>query len=151
VADGERAPCLVVAGSPARGGKPILERLQGCGALRATHRRRRLSSPALARLIAHARAVLMPSLAEGFGLAIVEALSLGTPVLASDLAAHQEVGGAYALYLDPRRPGGWVREIIRLAEDGGHHAARRALLAGYRPVTADDYFARVTAFLEGFG
>ena len=149
---GERAPRLVVAGSPARGGRPILRRLKGCGALRrhiivATG----LSSPALRRLMAQARAVLMPSLAEGFGLPIVEALTLGTPVLASNLPAHLEVGGEFACYLDPGDVAGWVREIARLAEDGAHVEALRRRATHYRPMTADAYFARVERFLVGVG
>ena len=40
----------------------------------------------LMRLLANARALLMPSFAEGYGLPVVEALSLGTPVVASDIA-----------------------------------------------------------------
>jgi glycosyltransferase involved in cell wall biosynthesis len=149
---GERAPRLVVAGSPARGGQPILQRLLACGALRrhvivATG----LSSPALRQLMAHARAVLMPSLAEGFGLPIIEALTLGTPVVASDLPAHLEVGGGYATYLRPDDRPGWVRAIARHTEDLAHVAALRARIAGYRPMTAQEYFGRMDTFLEAFG
>jgi glycosyltransferase involved in cell wall biosynthesis len=149
---GERAPVLVVAGWPARGSKPILERLYGCGSLRRhVIVASGLSSPALCRLIAHARAVLMPSLAEGFGLPIVEALTLGTPVVASDLPAHLEAGGHHPTYVDPNDRAGWVREIARHAEDHAHVAALRERIAGYRPMTAEDYFAGVAKFLEGFG
>jgi O-antigen biosynthesis alpha-1,2-rhamnosyltransferase len=46
----------------------------------------------------HAAALITTSQAEGFNLPIVEALSRGCPVLASDLAVHREVGGAYAAF-----------------------------------------------------
>jgi glycosyltransferase involved in cell wall biosynthesis len=149
---GEGAPRLVVAGSPARGGKSILQQLERCGTLRrhlivATG----LSSPALRRLMAGARALLMPSLAEGFGLPIIEALTLGTPVLASDLPAHREVGGDLACYLNPRDVMGWVREINRLTADEAHAEALRRHVATYRPMTAIAYFARIEQFLERLG
>ncbi len=46
----------------------------------------------------HARAILMPSLGEGFGLPIVEALAAGTPVCASDIPIHREVGQDHIRY-----------------------------------------------------
>jgi glycosyltransferase involved in cell wall biosynthesis len=43
----------------------------------------------------------VPSLFEGFGLPVIEAMSCGTPVVASDRASLPEVGGDAALYFDP--------------------------------------------------
>ena len=149
---GECAPRLVVAGWPARGARPVLAALRASGpALRHIIVANGLSSPALCRLIAHARAVLMPSLAEGFGLPVVEALTLGTPVVASALPAHLEVGGTYPTYLDPHDRAAWVREIARHAEDPAYVAALRARIANFRPMTPADYFAQAARFLGSFG
>jgi len=149
---GAHAPRLVVVGAPAHGGGPIKQQLEDCEELRrhiivATG----LSSPALRQLMAQAKALLMPSLAEGYGLPIAEALTLGTPVLASDLAAHMEVGGDCATYLDPRHASAWVAEISRLVEDPRYLAAMRQRAAAYRPMTAAVYFARIESFLDGLG
>lgn len=143
---GAATPHLVVAGALARQGAPIRERLLAAGP-RVTVIAN-LSSPGLRRLMAHARAVLMPSLAEGFGLPIIEALALGTPVLASDLPAHREAGGPFPTYLDPQDSGAWTEAITTLAADDAAQAAARQRLADYRPFTQADYFCRAGAFFS---
>ena len=60
-----------------------------------------LSRPLLLRLIRTARAALFHSLSEGFGLPILEAMQLGTPVLTSAISAMSEVAGDAAIKIDP--------------------------------------------------
>ncbi len=55
----------------------------------------------LADLMGGARALVLASHAEGFGMPAVEALSVGVPVIASDIAALKEVCGPLAFYCDP--------------------------------------------------
>jgi glycosyltransferase involved in cell wall biosynthesis len=57
--------------------------------------------PLLVSLIRGARAVLFPSLYEGFGLPVLEAMTLGTPVITSTEASVPEVAGDAALLVDP--------------------------------------------------
>jgi glycosyltransferase involved in cell wall biosynthesis len=52
-------------------------------------------------LLMGARACLYPSLFEGFGLPVIEALSLGTPCIASRSSSIPEVGGEFCTYFDP--------------------------------------------------
>jgi glycosyltransferase involved in cell wall biosynthesis len=146
---GQRAPRLVVAGSPAHGGSSIVREFTRCESLR-DHviLISGVSSPGLRRLMANARAVLMPSYAEGFGLPIIEALSVGTPVLASDLPAHREVGGDFACYIDPADEPGWLDGIRRMCDAPEFAASLRRHIATYQPVTEASYFARVQAYLE---
>lgn len=149
---GTRTPHLVVVGSPARGSRPILRALQASGA--AGGRiivLSGLSSPALRLLVTRARALLMPSLAEGFGLPIVEALSVGTPVLASSLPAHREVGGELTIYIDPADAAGWLREIDRFTDGDDATRQLRSQIATYSPITPADYFVEISKFLDTFG
>jgi glycosyltransferase involved in cell wall biosynthesis len=55
----------------------------------------------LVTLIRGARALLFPSLYEGFGLPVLEAMSLGTPVMTSTAASLMEIAGDAALLVDP--------------------------------------------------
>jgi len=55
-------------------------------------------------LIAGAEAFVMPSFYEGFGIPILEAMSLGVPVITSKVASMPEVGGNAAIYCDPQNP-----------------------------------------------
>jgi len=62
----------------------------------------RQGDQALRDLYCGATAVLFPSLYEGFGLPILEAMSCSTPVITSDVTSMPEVGGEAAVYVDPR-------------------------------------------------
>lgn len=66
------------------------------------------SDPVLAWLYRHAEAVLVPSLAEGFSLPLIEALACDTPVVASDLEVHREVGHGFATFLPPLNARSWT-------------------------------------------
>ena len=58
----------------------------------------------LAAYYRHARIMVYPSIAEGFGLPVLEALSYGTPVICSNQTALPEVGGDLVSYYDPTLP-----------------------------------------------
>ncbi|WP_198924243.1 glycosyltransferase family 4 protein [Acidithiobacillus caldus] len=102
----------------------------------------------IATWLKHAQALLFPSFAEGFGLPLVEALSLGTPVIASDLPAFREAAGNVPDYLSPLDGLGWRQLIQDYLKDGPRRQAQRARMAGFRPWTWSDHFALVDAFLE---
>jgi glycosyltransferase involved in cell wall biosynthesis len=67
---------------------------------------------AQARLIAQAKLLLFPTLYEGFGIPVLEAMQLGTPVLASPLPSIVEFGGRSIQYLsDPYNPYAIAKDI----------------------------------------
>lgn len=71
----------------------------------------------LVRLIRSARAVVFPSLYEGFGLPVVEAMQLGTPVLTSSTSCLPEVAGDAAILVDPYDVRSIAGGLRRLDED----------------------------------
>lgn len=85
-----------------------------------------VSAGRLAALREGARAVLVPSRKEGFGLPVLEAMSAGVPVLASDTPALREVGGGAAAYLPLGDAGAWGRAISEACAEGAVGRAARA-------------------------
>ena len=68
-------------------------------------------------LYCHAEFFVMPSLYEGFGQTIVEAMACGAPCLVSRVASIPEVAGDAALYVDPHDTEGIGKAMERLAGD----------------------------------
>ena len=62
-------------------------------------------------LVARARASVLPSHYEGFGLPLLEAMAAGTRVLASDIPVHREVSGGHALLIAPTDVDGWAAAL----------------------------------------
>ncbi|MBC7224691.1 MAG: glycosyltransferase family 4 protein, partial [Anaerolineae bacterium] len=60
---------------------------------------------------------VFPSLYEGFGLPVLEAMACGTPVVCSHLASLPEVAGDAALLVDPRDPAALAQAVLQVLED----------------------------------
>lgn len=71
----------------------------------------RVDQPTLELLYKQAAAVVVPSLYEGFGLPVIEAMSRGKVVVASATSSLPEVGGDAALYADPADPEALARAL----------------------------------------
>ncbi len=80
----------------------------------------------LAALMTAATAVVVPSLDEGFGLPLLEAMSCGAPVVASRAGALPEVAGGAALLVEPLDHAGWADALARIVEDGALAARLRS-------------------------
>jgi glycosyltransferase involved in cell wall biosynthesis len=68
-------------------------------------------------LFAAALAFCMPSRREGFGLPVLEAMSVGAPVLASRISAHEEVAAEAALLLPEDDPRAWADAMLDVARN----------------------------------
>ncbi|MBG6214081.1 MAG: glycosyltransferase family 4 protein [Cryobacterium sp.] len=70
------------------------------------------------RVLRTATALVTASLDEGFGIPLVEAMSIGIPVVVSDIPIFREIGGDAALYFDPHSAAAIVSTVRRLAYQG---------------------------------
>ncbi len=102
----------------------------------------------LANLVAGARALLMPSFAEGFGLPVAEALQLGTPVIASDLLVYREFAGDIPTYLEAGDERGWEEAIVGFAGDSVERQRQCAAVKNYRAPDWQSHFRAIDAWLE---
>lgn len=108
---GAAAPRLALIGRHGWENEAVLDHLERSPPLQGlVHHAADLSDAALARLMIGARAVLAPSAIEGFDLPALEALSLGVPVIASDIAVHRELASGARL-IDPLDGPGWAAAI----------------------------------------
>lgn len=85
-----------------------------------------INDQSLRKYFAHADALILPSLYEGFGLPPLEAMACGCPVIVSDVAALPEVCGDAALYCDPYNPADIADKIQRLMGDDELRTTLRA-------------------------
>ncbi|RZM22446.1 MAG: glycosyltransferase, partial [Sphingomonas sp.] len=78
--------------------------------------------PVLIDLIRNARALVLLSLEEGFGVPVAEAMALGTPVLTADRGALAEIAGGAALLVDPTDAQAIADALRRIVDDAGLRA-----------------------------
>jgi glycosyltransferase involved in cell wall biosynthesis len=100
------------------------------------------------RLYAGARALVLPSLDEGFGLPALEAMSAGVPVIASTRGSLPEVVASGGTLLDPLDHDAWVGAIERIVDDDRWASAQGC--AGLERAKAFTWPATVTRLREAY-
>jgi glycosyltransferase involved in cell wall biosynthesis len=128
---GDSTPLLVLVGelqgsAYASSAASVRERIDRHGIEASVRLPGYVSDETLACLCSAAMAVVLPSLAEGFGLPAVEAAACGAPLALSELDAHRETMGDAALFFPPRDVASLVETLIRLQDD---EPLRRSLSA----------------------
>ena len=110
------------------------------------------SDEELATHLASAQALLFPSVVEGFGLPLVEALAMGVPVIASDLPVFREIGANIPTYLNPRDDAEWESAIMEYSRNSSPvRATQLDRIKGFRAPTWPGHFERVEAWLQTLG
>ena len=146
---GEQAPRLIVIGQRGWECENVIDLLERCDTLRGfVYELPTCSDAELATYLHHAQALLFPSFAEGYGMPLVEALSLGAPVVASDLPVFREIAGGVPDYLDPLDGMGWMKKIEAYStSDSPERVAQLDRIKGYAPPSWQTHFQLVEELL----
>ncbi len=117
---------LVLAGSAEDATRnALLDRAEERGVLQRTVWCGRVSDDHLVGLLGGALGFIYPSLSEGFGLQILEAMATGCPVVTSDRSALQEVAADAAILVDPTSPEQLADALVRLSDAATRQQLRR--------------------------
>lgn len=138
---GAHAPSLVLIGRSGWENESVMDLLERSPPLQGlVHHASELPDAALSRLMRASCGVLAPSEVEGFDLPAVEAMAMGVPLIASDIAAHRELVPKARL-IDPLDGPGWYKAIER--------AARGDMkTVPYKAATWSDHFHIVAEALQ---
>jgi glycosyltransferase involved in cell wall biosynthesis len=149
VADlGQDTPDLLMVGRRGWKADHVFDQLDDLGELKGkVHELGACNDEELSDWMRGARALLMPSFAEGFGLPVVEALQVGTPVIASDLPVFREIAGDIPNYLDASDAQGWERLIRVFIGDSPERSRQLTRMRNYRAPGWSDHFSTVERWL----
>ena len=110
-----RGILLVLAGSfEGRSGREVVKRARASNGVLFTGV---VTEEAKGALLEESIALVQPSLYEGFGLPLLEAMTARVPIACSSIPAHREVAGEAALYFDPDDRSGMARALDMLARE----------------------------------
>lgn len=140
----DRVPHHLLLVGKARRGEAALRAALAAAPAERVHRAPSAGREDIAALFQLADLFAFPSLYEGFGLPVLEALAAGTPVLATGEGSTREVGGDAATYADGRDRSAWAEALFRLAVNAPAERARTQIEGPHR---AAIFTWRVTADL----
>lgn len=146
---GELCPFLVFVGSGFNSLKERCkcEKILICGLV---------SEAKVVSLYRHAIVLVYPSLYEGFGLPILEAMSTETPVITSNCSSMPEVAGEAAIFVDPYNVDQLADAILKIIQDNsekrrlGHLGAQRAKCFSWKRAakSIEALYTRILSYRE---
>lgn len=136
--------CLVVVGSKGWLYEPFMAQIEALGASDWVVFPGFVPDDDLPAVYAAAALTVMPSLYEGFGLPILEAMASGSAVVSSDAASLPELGGDVAAYFDPREVGSMVETLGAILRDPNRLHQMRESGPGHAAAFSWDRAARET-------
>lgn len=142
-------PRLLVIGARGWENEQVLDMLERSRRLRGLVKEYNgLADAEVGALLRNARALLLPSFAEGFGLPLAEALASGIPVICSNIPVFREVGRHVPEYLDPLNLQEWRDAILDYScPNSVLRAAQMERLSQWHPPSWDDHFEVVEGLL----
>lgn len=133
---------LVLAGAPGWGQEQVDDMVEKGRLMTRVVLTGKINGPEMVALYSRASVFALPSLYEGFGLPLIEALNFGIPTLSGSSPALRELGGEAAIYADPTDVPAMSAALVDLASD---ETLRSRLAAGGRSRAAGYTWERTAA------
>lgn len=146
---GDAAPKLVIIGQRGWDYEEVTALLENSALLKGVVMEvSRCSDAEMVNYLQYSRALVFPSFTEGYGMPVVEALTLGVPVIASDLPVFREFAGQVPDYIDVMDEATWFSTICDFTKiDSQARQAQLLRLEGYQSPTWRQHFEKVDALL----
>ncbi len=132
---------LVIAGLPGKSWDAIADRVKTGGLRERVHLVGWTPRPVLSALFKYAEALVFPSMFEGFGIPVIEAMAAELPVACSDIPVLREVAGDGAIFFDPLSVDRIAEAVMRVLSD----AALRNQLVDRGRIRAEGFTWRAAA------
>ncbi|MEI6335305.1 MAG: glycosyltransferase family 1 protein [Methylococcaceae bacterium] len=147
---GDATPRLVIIGQRGWECENVVDLLERCEVLKGfVFEHSTCPDTELTSWLLHAQALLFPSFTEGYGMPLVEALTLGVPVIASDLPVFREIAGDIPEYINPLDGKRWGQLIIEYAQPNSQvRLSQYQRMAGFVAPTWNAHFEQVEALME---
>lgn len=110
-----------------------------------------VSDEELSALYKHAKAFALPSLYEGFGLPVLEAMSFGTPVVVSNVSSLPEIAGEAGIYVDPEDLESIAKGLVEALEGKSRDERARAAKTQVKKFTWEKAARQTLEVLEKVG
>ena len=151
MSDFDPVPDLYIVGKRGWENENVVDMLQRCQPIQKhVHEVSEMSDHELIHLMQGTRALLYPSFCEGWGMPVVEALTLGAPVICSDIPELRESGQGIPDYFSPLDGLGWknaIRDYCK--QDSGLRLAQLGRIKSFIPPTWESHFNLVrNEFIE---
>jgi glycosyltransferase involved in cell wall biosynthesis len=148
IAKRDREVRLVIVGSPDRDAERIRQRIREQGIESRTMLLGFASDAELSGIVAGASVLVFPSLFEGYGMPVTEAMAAGMPVIASSDPSIDEAAGGAAVRFDPRDALALAESLSKVLRSDGER--RRLTAAGRAFAETRRWSASGSAFAEAF-
>lgn len=146
---GDKAPKLVIIGKRSSECSSTLAMLDRCTQIRHHVVELTVNDSELHNYLSYAQALLFPTFAEGYGLPLIEALSINVPVLCSNLDVFHEIALNVPEYIDPIDGKAWLDMIIEYTQEDS--LLRNAQLKRIQQFTIpkwENHFKQVDALIK---
>jgi len=147
---GEDAPELHIIGKRGTGSTAVSNMIERSPALQSKVKEHEgLKDEEIVAHLLESRAALFPSFDEGWGLPIVESLSMGIPVICSDIPVHRECSQGYATFISPIDGIGWKNAILKIiSESRSDWVTRVENTKGFIPIRWSDSTRKMNSYIK---